>query len=65
MANDANTDSDYYAGGRDEFGIWTEDITPNEEYLAQKAFADDSDPDEARRWGRHLLKILVAKCDGG
>lgn len=63
MANDPNTEPEHYEESRKEYGIWEADISPSEEFLAEHAFAPDSDPDAARRWGNFLLKILREKRD--
>lgn len=63
-ADDPKRDVDFYSDGRDHWKIWSEDLTPNEEYLAAKAFKEGS-LEEARKWGNHLLEILKAKSEVG
>jgi hypothetical protein len=50
-----------YQDTRSLMRIWDEDITPNEVYLAEKAF-DTGSYEDAQRWGNHLLLILKHKA---
>lgn len=50
-----------YQDARSTMNIWSEDITNNEAYLAEKAFKGDSLADAAM-WGNHLLRILKFKA---
>ena len=58
---DDNNEVEHYEDGRTEWKIWSEDITSNEAYLAQKAF-NTGTHEECKKWGNHLLKILKHKA---